>query len=228
MIVDDTPVQALPGSHVRLRAQVLTICAQVYSAATFARLGSASMLKDSSTNRRIIRIVISIFHAHGPFCLCYTLWVLAARCWPILAFGRERFLNRWALWFFCIPEAIWYLFMLCYAQYIQREAVHPPIRSRDERRQLFRKIRSEIYDPITFVSGWFRGADPQAIGKDELRKFIDWAFWEGRAGEEHGDADEIEEYIRQIEKMMPKGFAEGAGNAKSLRLTLDAIEIEPR
>ncbi|EME45069.1 hypothetical protein DOTSEDRAFT_87522 [Dothistroma septosporum NZE10] len=186
------------------------------------------MLKDSTTNRRVIRTVISIFQAHGPFCLCYTLWVVTARCWPVLAFGRDKFLDRQALWLFCIPEAIWYLFMLYYAQYIQREAIHPPMRNRDERQQLFSKIRSEIYDPITFVSGWFRGADPRAIGKDELRKFIDWAFWEGRAGEEHGDAAEIEEYVQKIEKMMPRGFAEGTGKAKSLRLTLDAIEIEPR
>lgn len=71
------------------------------------------------------------------------------------------------------------------------------------------------------------------IGRDELRKFTDWAFWEGRAGEageqgDDGDDGEIEEYIQKIEMMVPKGFVEGPGKARSLRLTMDPIEIESR
>lgn len=68
------------------------------------------------------------------------------------------------------------------------------------------------------------------IGRDELRKFTDWAFWEGRAGEagEQGVDDEIEEYIQKIEQMVPKGFVEGPGKARSLRLTMDPIVIESR
>lgn len=190
----------------------------------------AKMLKDSPGNRWTIRSVISILQAYGPFCLAYTIWVLAARFWQPLSFGRDKFLNNYVLWSLWAPEAVFYLFFVGYNQYIQRKAIHPPKRSPEERRALFSKIRSEIYDPAVFLSGWFRGSPVEDIGREELRRFTDWAFWDGRAGEvgEKGDADEIEEYIEKMERMMPKGFLEGSGKARSLRLTLDPIEIEPR
>ncbi|KAF2163373.1 hypothetical protein M409DRAFT_26410 [Zasmidium cellare ATCC 36951] len=188
------------------------------------------MLKDSPGNRWTIRSVISILQAYGPFCLAYTIWVLAARFWQPLSFGRDRFLNNYVLWSLWAPEAVFYLFFVGYNQYIQRKAIHPPKRSPEERRALFSKVRSEIYDPAVFLSGWFRGSPVEDIGREELRRFTDWAFWDGRAGEvgEKGDADEIEEYIDKMERMMPKGFLEGPGKARSLRLTLDPVEIEPR
>lgn len=122
------------------------------------------------------------------------------------------------------------MFFVGYNLYIQREATHPPKRTKEERWALFSKVRSEIYDPAAFLSGWFRGSPVEDVGRDELRKFTDWAFWEGRAGEagEQGDDGEIEEYIQKIEKMMPKGFVEGPGKARSLRLTMDPIDIESR
>lgn len=190
----------------------------------------AKMLRDSPSNRRSIRLVISILQSYGPFCLAYTIWVLAARFWQPLGFGKDRFLNNYFLWSIWAPEAVFHLFFIGYNLYIQRKAIHPPKRTRDERLALFSKVRSEIYDPVVFLSGWFRGSPVEHIGRDELRRFVDWAFWEGRAGEaeENDDQDEIDEYIQKMEKMMHNNFQEGFGKAKSLRLTLDPIEIEPR
>lgn len=190
----------------------------------------AKMLKDSPSNRRAIRLVISILQAYGPFCLAYTIWVLAARFWQPLNFGKDGFLNNHVLWSIWAPEAVFYLFFIGYNLYIQRKAIHPPKRTREDRWALFSKVRSEIYDPAAFLSGWFRGSPVEDIGHEELRRFVDWAFWEGRAGEagHEGEDAEIDEYIQKMAKMMPTGFEKGPGKAKSLRLTLDPIEIEPR
>ena len=81
-----------------------------------------------------------------------------------------------------------------------------------------------------FVIGWFRGAKVEDIGREDLKIFLDWAFWEGRADIKPGgrDAEEVEEYIAKMEASMPAPFQPGRGNAKSLRLTLDPIEMECR
>ena len=122
--------------------------------------------------------------------------------------------------------------MLFYRIHLQRAAEHPPLRTQEERRALFAKVRSEIHDPEKFLSGWFRGAKPEDIGREELRSFLNWAFWDGRAklgqdGEDE-DEDEMGEYFHKIEKMMRTPFAEGKGKARALRLTLDPIEMECR
>lgn len=188
----------------------------------------AKLLADSPGARRLIRAIILILQSYGPFCLVYTIWVLAAKTWHPLAFGKDQFLNNWTLWCLWFPESLLYVFFLGYARYIQAEAIHPSKRTRHERLALFSKVRSEIYDPVSFLTWWFRGARVGDIGREEMKRFINWTFWEGRAGEEKGDEAEIEEYIRKVEEMMPEPFPEGEGKARSLRLTLDAIEIEAR
>lgn len=106
------------------------------------------------------------------------------------------------------------------------KATHPPKRSPEERKALFNKVRSEIHNPEKFLSGWFRGWDVQEIGREELRAFLVWAFWDGEAQEK--DQAEINEYVQRMEEMIGKPFTEEHGKAKSLRLTMDPIEMEAR
>ena len=87
-------------------------------------------------------------------------------------------------------------------------------------------MRREVHDPDKFLSGWFRGANPETIGREELRSFLNWTFWDGRAGP--ADHKELEYYMNKVEAMMRKPFAQGRGAAKGLRLTLDPIEMECR
>lgn len=95
-----------------------------------------------------------------------------------------------------------------------------------QRKALFAKVRRAVHDPDRFLSGWFRGAKPETIGREDLRSFLNWAFWDGRAGA--SDQKELEYYMNKVEAMMRKPFAPGHGAAKSLRLTLDPIEMEIR
>lgn len=189
------------------------------------------MIADTPTNRIIIRSIIIFLQSYAPLCLGYVTWSLLATQWPALSLGFEGHREKMWLWRVCLAEALFYLFFFWYRRHIQREAVHPPLRTRRERQDLFKKCQREIHDPQTFLSGWFRGAKPEDIGREELRKFVNWSFWDGRAeldGDKPGDAAEIETYIDKMELMMPQPFLEGPGKAKSLRLTLDPIEIEAR
>lgn len=207
------------------------------------------MISDTPTNRILIRTIIVFFQSYAPLCVGYITWTLLASHWPACNLGIEsssssRYLlwrERGWLWRVCFAEAIFYLFFFClwYKKFVQREALHPPLRTRIERENLFRKCQREIRDPEGFLRGWFRGAKAEDVGREEVKRFLNWSFWDGRARvkgekEEDGDADadadaaEIEQYIDKMSVMMPQPFLPGPGKAKSLRLTLDPVEIEAR
>lgn len=181
------------------------------------------MLNDSWANLVFIRVCITGMQAVGPWSLAWTTWLV----YDLLA-GRKSVselrlpgLQAWAA-----VEALFYLFFLWYRRHLQREAVHPPLRSREERKQLVEQVRAEIHSVDKFLSGWFRGADPKDIGREGLKGFLNWTFWEGRATE--NDAEEMDEYVQVVEKMAGHRFPEGHGRAKALRLTLDPIEMDVR
>lgn len=193
------------------------------AAARPAPVITAAMLADTWPNYLLLRAVILFLQWLGPACLAVTVYTFYT------AYPGRSTCSWTTIWL--AAESIWYLFMRhYYRHHLQRPAQHPPLRSREERRALFAKVRSEIHDPEKFLSGWFRGARPEEIGREELRRFLDWAFWDGRAklGKEGEDYEEMEEYFGKIEKMMRRPFAEGKGKAKALRLTLDPVEMECR
>ena len=180
------------------------------------------MLKDTWPQYLLIRIVVLILQHIGPVCLAYTLWNIrdAWPQWPIHSTFQA----------YCALEAVFLIFFLWYRVYLQHAATHPPLRSREERKALFAKVRSEVNDPDKFISGWFRGAKVEDIGREELKEFLNWSFWEGRADIAPGgvDEEEMEEYTGKVEKMMRMQCKPGRGTARSLRLTLDPIDMECR
>ncbi|KXL48727.1 hypothetical protein M433DRAFT_398058 [Acidomyces richmondensis BFW] len=124
------------------------------------------------------------------------------------------------------PLCTAYTVTLARRVHLQKDATHPPLRRREERRALFDKVRSEIHDPRKFIEGWFRGAKIEDIGRAELKDFLSWAFWEGRNGKE--DEDELEDLVLETEQLVNHKFTSGNGKATSIRLTLDPIEMECR
>ena len=179
------------------------------------------MLSDTSQRELVlIRTVVLILHSIAPLCSLYALTILPR------GFLDPRSPPLTALQWWCVAEALFFAFFLWYRRRLQREAIHPPLRTKEERRALFDKVRSEIHDPEKFLSGWFRAAKLEDIGRDDLKVFLDWAFWESRAEDEHGE--ELDEYVQAVEKMMGRQFKPGKGTAKSLRLTIDPIEMQWR
>jgi hypothetical protein len=61
----------------------------------------------------------------------------------------------------------------------------------------------------------------------ELREFLIWSFWDGRA--EEVDEEELDYYFQRVQEMSPElSFREGSSSAKGLRLSVDPFEIESR
>lgn len=182
----------------------------------------ASMLDPTFPNLVGVLIGITLLRAIAPISLLYTAW----NFFDYLVNGKY---TAWppliALQAWCLAETLFFLWFLAYRIYLQNEAIHPPIRSKAERQALFRKVQGEVNDPARFATGWFRGAKVEDIGRDEVRRFLDWSFWEGRAGPE--DDQELEEYVDATQKLLGQEFPP-TGKAKSLRLTLDPVEMDYR
>lgn len=181
------------------------------------------MLNDSLSARIFIRIAIFALQSIGPLSLAWTTLIAC----DILIHGKSlSSLRLPGLQTYVAAEALFYLLFLWYRRHLQREAIHPPLRSREERKQLIDQVRNEIHDVDRFLSGWFRGANPDTIGRDDLKSFLAWVFWEGRSTEE--DAEELEEYTQVVEGLAGHAFPERKGTARALRLTLDPIDMAVR
>ena len=181
------------------------------------------MLNNTWSQYVMIRLVILFLHALAPLCTVYTLTILRR---AFFAHHLTQPVFTTGLQLYCLAETLFFVFFLWYRGRLQREAIHPPLRSKEDRKKLFDKVRSEIHDPQKFLQGWFRGAKIDEIGRDDLRDFLGWAFWEGRNSAE--DEEELNALVGKVEKMMGRSFKPGKGGAKSLRLTLDPIEMQWR
>ncbi|TVY73197.1 hypothetical protein LSUE1_G004737 [Lachnellula suecica] len=111
------------------------------------------------------------------------------------------------------------LFFLCvylpYSIYLQREAVHPPAPTREERAELFR---------LCLFAEVVSRAPLEEIRRENVKEFFLWAFF-NRGGPPGEDDEELEEYVSATEKLLGKPIEEGTGNAKCLRLTLDRVDM---
>ncbi|KAM0718698.1 hypothetical protein Q7P37_005769 [Cladosporium fusiforme] len=181
------------------------------------------MLNDSPSTLVFIRSSITLLQSIGPLSLVWTTWLAYS---TLTDRSSPRAFNSTAFQVYTAAEALFYLFFLAYRLHLQREAVHPPLRTRAQRKQLFEQLHAEVHDIDLFLTGWFRGARPEEIGRDDLKAFLDWSFWEGRATAE--DEEEMGEYVREVEGMAGHAFPEGKGSARALRLTLDPVEMDVR
>ena len=178
------------------------------------------LVDDSWPEYLFVRLLILILQYIGPACLAYTAYC-ASLAWP--AWPIQTVFQGW-----CAIESVFFMFSLGLRIYLQRAAIHPPPRSKKQRKALFARVRREVHDPDKFFSGWFRGAKIDDIGREDVKEFFNWAFWDGRADVHGVDAKELEEYTIKVEQMLRTPFKEGRGTAKSLRLTLDPIYMECR
>lgn len=182
----------------------------------------AAMLNPTLPNLIGVLLGITLLRSLAPLSAVYT----AYNAYQYASYGEHTASPALiALQLWCLAETVFLLWFLAYRIYLQAEAVHPPLRSQDERRRLFNKVQDEVNDPERFMTGWFRGAKVEDIGKNEVRRFLNWSFWEGRATE--ADAEELEEYVGQTEKLAGVKLKENGG-ARSLRLTLDPVEMDYR
>lgn len=192
------------------------------------------MLNDSWVEYLLIRATILALQSVGPLSTAYAFsLLLQAFILPTnetskpLQLIANLLVSVKPLQWYCFAEAAFYVFLRYYRIHLQGEAIHPPLRSKVDRQALFQNVRAEIHDPTRFISGWFRGAEIEEIGRDDLKDYLSWAFWEGRTTAE--DEVELEEITKEVEKMIGKRkFKPGRGSVKSIRLTLDHVEMDHR
>jgi hypothetical protein len=125
-------------------------------------------------------------------------------------------------------EAVSYsIFYLPFRYYLQLPAIHPDPLSREEREKLFTRCWATVTDPEKYLSQWFRGARMEEIKRENVREFIQWAFFNTEQVAEE-DGEEVETYLDETERLLGRELPLGRGNAKSIRLTLDSVGCSHR
>lgn len=187
------------------------------------------MINSSPAEYAFIRACIVFLQSIAPISIAYTI------CHVLLVLtGQQRHLPLAPLlvrvWF--ASETAFYLaFQLPWLAFIQRPAEHPPLLSCAERQTLFARVTKDnsAADIERHVRGWFRGAPLADIGREGVKSWLAWAFFEGRIGDEQEKAgDELEQYTTQLETILGKRLPEGHGTARPIRLTLDSIDLTYR
>ncbi|KAJ2999360.1 hypothetical protein NUW58_g26 [Xylaria curta] len=106
---------------------------------------------------------------------------------------------------------------------------HPPLLPHAERRALFIRCLNNVPDVASYLRTWFLGSEKSDIRIDNVREFLSWAFFNRHPGNETAaELEELDEYVAEIERRLGHKLEPGRGGAKSLRLTLDDIEIRYR
>lgn len=112
---------------------------------------------------------------------------------------------------------------------LKQPAKHPPPLPRAERRALLIQCLDNVPDAARYLRMWFLGADDADIRQDNVREFLSWAFLDRHPGHETAtDLEELDEYLMEIERRIGYQLKPGRGKAKSLRLTIDDVEVRYR
>lgn len=161
-----------------------------------------------------------------------TLLVLLALAFLVLCYGRAALsplFGKIAL-VYCLLDLLYATFVyLPYSVRLKQEAQHPPGMTPAERRALFLRCIDHVPDLDRYIRLWFLGSDQADIRRENVHDFLLWAFFDCAPGHQtEADDAQVDEFIQTMEIRGGRKFVEGRGQAQSLRLTLDAIEIRYR
>lgn len=172
-----------------------------------------------------IKVCIFVLQYATPLCLG-ALALLCAR------FGLGTFalpISSFLIAYSAL-DALYYLFIwVPHNKQLKNEARHPPPPSPRDRRVLFDKVINHITDFERYLGGWFLGADVRDVKRDNVRDFVLWAFFD-TAPETATEQDILDasDYVDVFERKLGRKLEPGRGNARGLRLTLDAVETRYR
>ena len=194
----------------------------------------AIMIENTVPRYLFIRTCILGLRAITPFSIFWVSFSIAEP--PHTAF--RRFLLTWSI----IETTFWLLGYLPRKRSLQASAQHPPLLEKEERKELFWRCWDKIPHPEYYVSRWFLGARPGEVRRENVREFFSWALLNrgtesederkkrrlARPEESTAEDDELNEYADGIETMLGRKLAPGSGSAKSLRLTIDQVNMAHR
>lgn len=164
--------------------------------------------------------IIFLHHVVPQISVNYTLFLIFA---PELSSYRiPVILEVWAF-----AETLFVLLYLPRYHILQRKATHPSLPSQRERQELFQKCHETVQDPEHYLSKWFKDAPSSEIRRENVKEFFCWAFL-NKSSFGILDDDELEEYANGMESVLGRSLPPGKGNATSLRLTLDRVNMHHR
>ena len=181
-----------------------------------------------------IRLCILALRLITPLSIFYVSFSLAEH--PTSAGGR--FLLTWSI----IEAAFWLLVYIPRKRALQHAAQHPPLLAKEERKALFWKLWDKIPHPEYYVSRWFLGARAGEVRRENVKEFFEWALLNrGTESEDElvrrakedpetkiEEEAELKEYVDGMETMLGRPLLPGRGPAKSLRLTIDEVNMRHR
>ncbi len=174
------------------------------------------MIGTSFSEFLLIRTSIALIRAVTPLSILYCIALPFIPSYPI-----PLIVGAWPIAEICF----YFLVYHPWRRLLQRPIRHPPLVSREERRQLFERCQENIPDPDRYLSKWFLDAPLRDIKRDNVKEFYRWAFLNS-GSYDPADEAELEEYTNGLEKTLGRTIPSGRGSAKCLRLTLD--EVKPR
>ena len=178
------------------------------------------MIGTSKAEFLFIRFCIIGLHYIVPLSLLYTASLIALYGFKATTYRFPLFVEAIA-----ITETLFYIFVyIPYSYILQREAIHPPAPTREERAELFHLCNENISDPEAYLQKWFLGAPIHEIKVDNVKEFFLWAFF-NRGGPPGEDDQELDEYVDATEKLLGRPIEKGRGKAECLRLTLDKASM---
>ncbi|EDU49427.1 Abhydrolase-6 domain containing protein [Pyrenophora tritici-repentis] len=192
------------------------------------------MIENTVPRYLFIRTCILGLRAITPFSVFWVSFSIAEL--PHTPF--RRFLLAWSI----IETAFWLLGYLPRKRSLQASAQHPPLLNKEERKELFWRCWDKIPHPEYYISRWFLGARLGEVRRENVREFFSWALLNrGTENEDErkkrrlanleesaAEEDELNEYADGIETMLGRKLAPGLGSAKSLRLTIDQVNMAHR
>jgi Ca2+/Na+ antiporter len=180
----------------------------------------------STTDYLQVRGYIFLLSSIAPLSILHTI-LLVAR--PVLPEPFRTFYLPLAVQVWFVAEAVAYVFLYLPFKYyfLQLSASHPETLSREERDKLFVRCWATVSDPERYLSRWFRGAKKEDIKRDNVREWICWAFFNAHEVTEQED-EEVESYLNETERLLGRTLPPGKSKAKSIRLTLDAVDCSHR
>ncbi|KAI0160604.1 hypothetical protein GGR57DRAFT_499284 [Xylariaceae sp. FL1272] len=172
-----------------------------------------------------IRCCIFVLQYTTPICLTYPLISLARYGSSALSQTTNKLLIGYS-----VLDALYAGFIFYpYSHRLTQAAKHPPTIPYSERKALFKRCTDNIPDFTRYLRQWFHGARVDDIGRENVRDFISWAFFD-RWPEQQTDAEneETDEYIDEIEQRMRRSLKPGRGSAHGLRLTFEDVGVRYR
>jgi hypothetical protein len=172
------------------------------------------MIGSSPAEYVFIKTSIITLHLIAPICVTYCILTI---CVPS-ALHPSKCFRHWAF-----AEALFYFSTYLYQNYhLQRPALHPPPLSKEGRHRLFDLCQDTILDHRRYVSMWFLNVPPAAIKRENIKDWFRWAFLNTAMDDPTYD-DEVEGYVKKLERRTGMYFGPGRASVKCLRLTVDKV-----